>query len=339
MQIMPGCHAFRIMWGIFGIIVIIGSFGCVPKFTLEVVIDPVEAGQVSSNPSQDKYRQGAKVMLDAEPSQGYQFQKWAGDHEGADSSTTITVEKNMLVTAHFMLLDSHEGEGEPEEGEVTEGETGEGEGEAIEGEVAEGEGEAEEGEVAEGEGEGEPTEGEPIEGEGEYLLQPAFSWEPAWIGQDVSFDASASQNAETYTWDFGDGTSGSGETVVHQFNVIGVFAVTLTVSDASGEILLSHDVAVELTPVAGFSVAPETAYALQEFLFTADLQSPDTQPVSAYLWNFGDGNISTIPSPVHTYEDAGTYEVRLRLFYKHSQSLDTSPSQQVTAAHTVIAHA
>ena len=35
---MPGYYISRGMWGILGVMVIIGSFGCVPKFTLEVVV-------------------------------------------------------------------------------------------------------------------------------------------------------------------------------------------------------------------------------------------------------------------------------------------------------------
>lgn len=33
---------------------------------------------------------------------------------------------------------------------------------------------------------------------------------------------------------------------------------------------------------------------------------------TSYLWNFGDGNISTSSQPQHTYTLAGTYQVKLR---------------------------
>jgi len=53
----------------------------------------------------------------------------------------------------------------------------------------------------------------------------------------VSFDASTSTDANedtlTYSWDFGDGTSGAGVTVNHQYAAVGEYIATLTVSDGS----------------------------------------------------------------------------------------------------------
>ncbi|WP_421750392.1 right-handed parallel beta-helix repeat-containing protein [Croceimicrobium sp.] len=44
---------------------------------------------------------------------------------------------------------------------------------------------------------------------------------------DVSFNASSSKSANTYTWDFGDGTSGSGELVNHSYLANGLYSVKL----------------------------------------------------------------------------------------------------------------
>jgi glucose/arabinose dehydrogenase/chitodextrinase len=54
----------------------------------------------------------------------------------------------------------------------------------------------------------------------------------------VSFDASASTdpdgNALTYSWDFGDGTTGLGRTIQKTFTKAGKFSVVLTVRDSNG---------------------------------------------------------------------------------------------------------
>lgn len=55
---------------------------------------------------------------------------------------------------------------------------------------------------------------------------------------EVSFDASGSvdpsNNVLTYTWDFGDGTTGIGESIVHTFNAVGSYTVTLQVDNNQG---------------------------------------------------------------------------------------------------------
>ncbi|HEC63045.1 MAG TPA: PKD domain-containing protein, partial [Candidatus Acetothermia bacterium] len=57
-------------------------------------------------------------------------------------------------------------------------------------------------------------------------------------GDVVSFDASASSDPDgsivSYSWDFGDGTTGSGVTVNHAFPADGTYTVTLTVQDDDG---------------------------------------------------------------------------------------------------------
>lgn len=56
----------------------------------------------------------------------------------------------------------------------------------------------------------------------------------AVTGADIAFSAEATDangDALTYTWDFGDGTTGDGSVALHAFNTPGAFTVTLTVSD------------------------------------------------------------------------------------------------------------
>ena len=54
----------------------------------------------------------------------------------------------------------------------------------------------------------------------------------------ASFDASRSYDADgnvaSYSWNFGDGKTGSGATVAHTYNSAGTFPVTLTVTDDRG---------------------------------------------------------------------------------------------------------
>ena len=73
--------------------------------------------------------------------------------------------------------------------------------------------------------------------------QPSFSITPTTpqVQTNVVFDASASSDegqpcggACSYTWDFGDGSKGSGLFTTHQYSAPGPFQVRLTVTDARG---------------------------------------------------------------------------------------------------------
>lgn len=75
----------------------------------------------------------------------------------------------------------------------------------------------------------------------QVCLAPKAHWSysvlpPINSGLRIQFDASASQNANSYSWDFGDGNSGTGLQPIHIYSTPGLFyKVTLTVSNACGK--------------------------------------------------------------------------------------------------------
>ena len=63
-----------------------------------------------------------------------------------------------------------------------------------------------------------------------------FSPTDPHVGDDVFFNASSSSvSGGSFSWDFGDGTSGSGVAPVHNYGRARTFTVTLTVVSASGQ--------------------------------------------------------------------------------------------------------
>jgi PKD repeat protein len=62
-----------------------------------------------------------------------------------------------------------------------------------------------------------------------------------------------------------------------------------------------------LAPVADFAAAPTSGDTPLAVTFTDQSQN---QP-SRWAWDFGDGTTSTLQNPLHTYDAAGTYTVRL----------------------------
>ena len=75
---------------------------------------------------------------------------------------------------------------------------------------------------------------------GNQLPVASFTADPTigFFPFDVDFDASASYDTDgtiiAYQWDFGDGDTGSGQTITHSYDSFGTFTVVLTVIDNTG---------------------------------------------------------------------------------------------------------
>lgn len=127
---------------------------------------------------------------------------------------------------------------------------------------------------------------------------------------DTVYFTNTSVNADTYTWNFGDGSpaSTSATMVTHAYTAHGVYSVTLTGTSAAG---CMGDTTIELDtryPIhAGFMILPDT---LCEGAFSTFIPNVPASALSSYLWRFGDGSTgATVFSPVHSYSLAGIYPV------------------------------
>ena len=90
---------------VIAIIVIIVLFSVKPwerTYTLSVSVNPPQAGFVS--PSGGEYKSGAQVTLIASPASGYTFDYWSGSALGTTSTTTITIDSDKNLTAHFETI-------------------------------------------------------------------------------------------------------------------------------------------------------------------------------------------------------------------------------------------
>ncbi len=135
--------------------------------------------------------------------------------------------------------------------------------------------------------------------------------------QPVSFDASGSSDPDGtitgYSWDFGDGTTGSGAKPSHTYSHAGEYTVTLTVTDDEGETgEVAHQVSVaDAPPLASFTVGTASPTATQPVPFDASGSSDPDGTIESYSWDFGDGTTGSGAKPSHTYSHAGEYTVTL----------------------------
>lgn len=125
----------------------------------------------------------------------------------------------------------------------------------------------------------------------------------------VSFIDTSTGTPISWVWVFGDGSVSSEPDPTHVYEVPGVYTVNLTVSD--GETSSSREVAdyINVSPSleADFTASPTEGTAPLEVSFT----DTSTGTPTSWVWEFGDGNVSSEPNPTHTYEEPGAYTVSL----------------------------
>lgn len=120
---------------------------------------------------------------------------------------------------------------------------------------------------------------------------------------------SASHNANSWFWDFGDGFTSTAENPTHTYLNSGSYDVMLIVESSTGncfDTLLYAGYANVSFPIADFSYFGNFSCAPMIVEFT-DLSSDAT----SLIWDFGDGAISTIANPNHVYNVPGYFDVSL----------------------------
>lgn len=129
----------------------------------------------------------------------------------------------------------------------------------------------------------------------------------------VSFNGlsshSANGNIASWSWNFGDGQTGSGTTANHQYGAAGTYQVSLTVIDNKNLQATSTQSIqiVDKPPIANFTYSIGNNNLLT---FTSNSSDPYGSIVS-YSWSFGDGQTSGGVNTNHQYVMAGTYTVTL----------------------------
>jgi len=131
----------------------------------------------------------------------------------------------------------------------------------------------------------------------------------------VNFTEISPNQGQTYSWDFGDASTGNYSTAknpTHIYETSGLYDVTLMIKSEFGcEASFSFNdmITVHPTPIANFSLDPAIASIVEPIIYFENL----SQGANNYFWSFGDGDSSSYKNPVHNYiyTGIGIYPIQL----------------------------
>lgn len=172
-------------------------------------------------------------------------------------------------------------------------------------------------------------------------ITPSFSYNPQApaVGQQVVFSSTSTiksgsaRKITSYAWSFGDGASGSGQSVTHPFQKVGTFPVTMTVTDDLGG-TSSVTIAVSIggnPPKADIVVSPSSAIVGDTVTFSGLTSVPGTgRTIVGYEWSFGDGGGGGGSTAQHQYQSAGNFTVILTVTDDFGQQASASKTVNIS---------
>jgi PKD repeat protein len=139
--------------------------------------------------------------------------------------------------------------------------------------------------------------------------------EDVTVSTTVHFTDTSSGGPVAWLWEFGDGFTSTLQYPAHVYTSVGVFTVTLTVTQTCGSDTVTSTVIVRSggTSVVILALISDSPVArAQTMHFTATVSG--TVPIT-YNWVFGDGTLPNIGTSLatasHVYASSGVYTVNL----------------------------
>jgi|GEM_PF-1027244 len=141
------------------------------------------------------------------------------------------------------------------------------------------------------------------------IPQPSFTVSPiiqTFPSATINITNLVTPGPWNYLYRFGDGNTSTQESPVHTYTEPGTYKITQVISTSLCADSANQSVIINpALPIAGF-VAPTPGCTPLQINFTNT-----SQYATSYIWDFGDGGVSTKKDPVYIYFDPGNYAIRL----------------------------
>jgi len=149
-----------------------------------------------------------------------------------------------------------------------------------------------------------------------------FFWYESWNMIDFAFmGESVPYPADYYHWDFGDGNTGEGQTVMHSYDpnlndVVLVTLMTFVWDPVTGDTCVAES-SQEVWIGNPFGDCENWFWGETNDQFTFEFFGEGIPPADAYFWDFGDGETASGQNVEHTYDVSSAGEVFVTLTTMH----------------------
>jgi len=133
---------------------------------------------------------------------------------------------------------------------------------------------------------------------------------------------------QSWSWDFGDGTSSTDVTPTHTWSAPGMYSPTLRWTDINGCSGTSYGPTEFIAPTftLDFSASPTTVCQGTSVVFSSP--SLNAANASSVTWDFGDGTVTN--QGIHIYNQPGTYPVSLSAMNAGGCTASVTKPQYIT---------
>ncbi|MFT5168231.1 MAG: gliding motility-associated-like protein, partial [Saprospiraceae bacterium] len=147
----------------------------------------------------------------------------------------------------------------------------------------------------------------------------------------------SSINAQSYSWDFGNGDTSTDTNPTTTYNLGGDYMIQLTAMNGLCERGISLPLTIYQTPEPIMALSDDVACAPATIIFEAIDSTPDL----IYEWDFGDGLTAFDSLTTHTFTDPETYTIQLTISSSNckdsiSQEIIINPPVEINAEGTDI---
>ncbi len=142
----------------------------------------------------------------------------------------------------------------------------------------------------------------------EVAAAPNAAFTSATSGLTAQFGDTSTNAPDTWSWDFGDGTTSAAQNPQHTYDLGGTYTVVLTVSNAGGTDTFSDDVTVMVAP-------PVADFSCQVLMAGVACDGSTSTAAVSYLWSATPAPVVAsglnTPNPIFTFGTSGSYDISL----------------------------